>query len=216
MLRMKVTAATADAANGRNVSMICQDCQSNRAQARRQSTYVIERSLEDGEESRSNQDDTNARHNPCHIHVSSPAKGEETPSKRERTNHHGVESRLRDRLAAIAIHGTGVELLIEGVRGEAYYTSKQERNEGQRGNQRAPPALVLEDDRDRRKTSIDQPVHEASVERHEKAYRVDQQQERSDKVFATDFLQRDIPFFVLGMECPIPSLVTKLSGFTKE
>ena len=188
-LRMNVSAATADAATGRNVSMVCTAGQRRlfRRAPRNRYTYVVERALEDWEEAGAYQEDANARNHPMGIRIAGPRKDEEAGSEAKRTRHHWIESRFGHRPALILSHGTDVELLIETVRTESKDASEKKCNKGQRSNDRGPASLLLEDDGYRRQAAVDESVDEARVKGHEKAGRVDDQLERADQILASQF-----------------------------
>nr|POE94622.1 hypothetical protein CFP56_16859 [Quercus suber] len=177
---------------------------------------VVERGLEDGEEAEAHEGDGDAGHEPEDRRRARPREHEEARDEDDAAEHHGRQARLGHRPAAVGLPARDVEALVQQVAGGAERDAEQHGEEGQRAHQPVPAALRLEDERDRAQARVQDAVDEGGVQRDEEADRRGEELERAHEVLLAELAERDVPFFVFGVQRPVAGFVAQATRFDDE
>ncbi|KAG8413361.1 hypothetical protein J3458_012930 [Metarhizium acridum] len=177
---------------------------------------VVEGGLEDGEEAGPEHDEAEARDDPVDGRAGGPSEQELAGAEEHGAQHHGRQPLLGDGAVAGGVVGAVVQGLVVDVEGAAEHGADQDAQEGQRRDQRPPPAQLAEDDGDGAQLHVQDAVAEAGVQRHEEADGRAEELHRPQQELARQLAHADVPFLEPRVQRPVARLVPQPARLVDE
>lgn len=188
-------------------------CNSRRSVFGKCINEIVQRRLEDGEETCTQHDQTDDRGNPMKLRVRRPAHDELSRSEEHRSKHHRWQTSLRHCAVTSRVIRLVVQRLVIRIDGRTKTRTEEDAQEWQCSRDRRPPSNLAEDDGHTAELKVQNSVTKACVQSDEEADRRHQQLHGADQELATQLREADVPLFELGVQSPVAGLVTQAPRF---